>query len=606
MTALVSWLERQHSPVIDEDVLTRLLLRYGLGQGEQAAIRAFGRIVSTEQLAQALLERLNLVEQRADDGPIEPALRDFCRELARIPEWDFSPAWPARLAARWSECYLAGAVAEFPFITIEAFISLCQQQLFGERAMVYRLELDILNALVRLGWCLGGMLSDVVIEHEQAFRLSAEDGDPVLGIPNRRRFLTLLADRLDRITPGCQLGLVVLHVEWGRTADVLALDERDHLRLALSEVMRAVLRPSDILCALGDDEWAVILPDLHQPAQETLAGHKLVDACEVLRGNNFPALRGRFCAGGGWAPEQAGDVFGLEKAARAALVVARASGRPFDVYGGEVVVRAEGDANFEMEVARALEAQQFQLYLQPQVELPSRRVVGAEALLRWPRADGRVVAPPDILRVVERIGLMPVLSRCVIQKAAQSLAAMAGPGCKLRVSVNFEAEDLNDPELPIFIRQTCDTWRVAASRLCFEITEGRLVSSEGISVRTLEALREGGGRLALDDFGTGYSSMDYLRRLPVDELKIDKSFVERITGTDNDRAIVELMVRIAHTFGLEVVAEGVETAATEAVLIEMGCNCAQGYFYAPAMPVDKFIAWCRASEQAVGVVSGQA
>jgi len=271
-----------------------------------------------------------------------------------------------------------------------------------------------------------------------------------------------------------------------------------------------------------------------------------------------------------------------------------------------VVVRAEGDANFEMEVARALEAQQFQLYLQPQVELPSRRVVGAEALLRWPRADGRTVAPPAILRVVERIGLMPVLSRWVIQKAAQSLAAMAAAGCTLRVSVNVVADDLNDPELPIFIRQTCDTWRVAASRLCFEITEGGLVSSEGISVRTLEALREGGGRLALDDFGTGYSSMDYLRRLPVDELKLDKSFVERITGTDNDRAIVELMVRIAHTFGLEVVAEGVETAATEAVLVEMGCNCAQGYLYAPAMPLDEFIAWCRESEQAVGMVSGPA
>jgi len=100
--------------------------------------------------------------------------------------------------------------------------------------------------------------------------------------------------------------------------------------------------------------------------------------------------------------------------------------------------------------------------------------------------------------------------------------------------------------------------------------------------------------------------MDYLRRLPVDELKLDKSFVERITGTDNDRAIVELMVRIAHTFGLEVVAEGVETAATEAVLIEMGCNCAQGYLYAPAMPLDEFIAWCRESEQAVGMVSGPA
>ena len=127
--------------------------------------------------------------------------------------------------------------------------------------------------------------------------------------------------------------------------------------------------------------------------------------------------------------------------------------------------------------------------------------------------------------------------------------------------------------------------------MCFELTEGGLVSRDGMSVSNLEALRVGGGRLALDDVGTGYSSMDYLRRLPVDELKLDKSFVERITLTENDRSIVELMVRIAHTFGLEVVAEGVEDVATETVLREMGCDRAQGYLYAPAMSVEQFIVW---------------
>jgi len=584
---------------LSQDVLARLLLRYGLGQGEQAAIRAFGRIINAGDLCGALFERLHLgASGSAGDGAVEPALRAFCRTLARIPEWDFTPDWPATLAAHWSECYLAGAVAEFPFIAIEALIALCQQHLVGERAMVYRLELDILNALVRLGWCLGGLLAEVAIEHEQACRLSAEDGDPVLGIPNRRRFVTLLAERLERIVAGRPLGLVIVQVEWGRSADVLALDERDRLRFALSEQMRAVLRPSDILCSLGDDEWGAILPDLYHPAQVSLAGHKLVDVCEVLRANSFPALRGSFHAGACWAPEHAGDPFRLEQAARAALVVAKAGGRPCDVYGGEVAVLAEGDANFEMEIAHALEAQQFQLYLQPQVALPSRRVVGAEALLRWRRADGQAVPPPEILRVVGRIGLTPVLSRWAIQQAAQLIARMTAAGCGLRVSVNVAAEDLNDSELPIFIRQTCDTWRVARSRLCVEITESGLVSGEGMSASNLAALREGGGRLALDDFGTGYSSMDYLRRLPVDELKIDKSFVERITGSDNDRAIVELMVRIAHTFGLEVVAEGVENAATEAVLNEMGCDCAQGYLYAPAMPVEDFIDWWKASESA--------
>ncbi|MBK6654188.1 bifunctional diguanylate cyclase/phosphodiesterase [Zoogloea sp.] len=581
-------LVRSPCPVIDEDALARLLLRYGIGQGEQAAVRAFGRIISAAELADALVSRFDLGEARSG---VEPSLRAFCVELARITEWDFTPPWPARIVELWSECYLGGAVAEFPFVAIEALLASCQQHLFSDRAMVHRLELDILTALVRLGWCLGGLLSDVSIDHEHAFRLDAEDGDAVLGIPNRRRFLSLLAERLSGLAEGQLLGLLVLDIEWGRSVDVLGMDERDHLRLALSDAMRAVLRPNDILCALGEDQWAVILPELLHSAQVSLAGSKLVDACEVLRSNNFPGQRGRFHAGGAWAREHANDPLGLIQAARSALIAAKTSGKAFDHYSADSAACGHGDAGFESEVARALEARQFQLFLQPQVELPSRRLVGAEALLRWNRDGKKSASPPDILQVLERIGLMGELSRWVIQQAAQVLATLADAGCEVPISVNLVADDLKDPELPLFIRQTCETWRVPVSRMCFELTEGGLVSRDGMSVSNLEALRVGGGRLALDDFGTGYSSMDYLRRLPVDELKLDKSFVERITLTENDRSIVELMVRIAHTFGLEVVAEGVEDVATETVLREMGCDRAQGYLYAPAMSVEQFIVW---------------
>jgi EAL domain-containing protein (putative c-di-GMP-specific phosphodiesterase class I)/GGDEF domain-containing protein len=576
-------------PTLDGDAVARLLLRYGIGPAEQAAIRAFGRIIDPQTLAVRLVARFEALAE--DEGG--PPLGVFCAGLAHFAEWDFSPAWLQGMVVRWLECYFAGAVTEFPFLAIEALLAECQGELLGERHVAHRLELDIQAALVRLGFCLGGVLTEATVEQEQAFRISAEDGDPVLGIPNRRRFLGLLEEYLRRAGEGSMLGLVVVAAEWGGAADVLALDEQDRLRLALSDAMRAALRPRDVLCALGNAEWAVILPDLRASAQVSLAAYKLVDACEAARGNVFPALRGRFCAGGSWAPEQAQDVLGLEKAARVAVNVARRSGQLFDVYCPDVARQADGDARFETEVARAFEARQFGLYLQPQVALPSRRPVGAEALLRWTDDDGRVVSPARILRVLERLGLMADLSRWVIQQAAQSLAALEAAACPLRVSANLVAEDLKDPELPLFIRQTCETWRIDPSRLCFELTEGGLVSSEGMSVRTLEALKMAGGRVALDDFGTGYSSMDYLRRLPVDELKIDKSFVERIVESASDRAIVELMIRIAHAFGLEVVAEGVEDPATEGMLAGMGCDCAQGYLYAPAMAVDAFIDWWR-------------
>ncbi|MBS0348507.1 MAG: GGDEF domain-containing protein [Proteobacteria bacterium] len=574
-------------PPLDGGALGRLLLRYGIGAAEQAAIRAFGRIVDSRTLEAGLAGRFG------GSAEVGPPLEAFCARLSRFAEWDFSPRWLQDLIGSWLDCYLAGAVTELPFLAIESLLADCQTLLVGERGVAHRLELDIQAALIRLGCCLGGVLAEATVDQEQAFRICAEDGDPVLGIPNRRRFLGLLDEHLRKAGAEGVLGLVVVAAEWGCAAEVLALDEQDHLRLALSDAMRAVLRPRDILCALGNAEWAVILPDLRSPAQVSLAAYKLVDACEAARGNAFPVLRGRFCAGGSWAPEQARDVLGLEKAARMAVNVARRSGQLFDVYCPDVARQADGDAHFETEVARAFEARQFQLYLQPQVALPSRRPVGAEALLRWTDANGKVVSPARILQVFERLGLMADLSRWVIQQAAQSLAALDAAACPLRISANLVAEDLKDPELPLFIRQTCETWRIDPARLCFELTEGGLVSSEGMSVRTLEALKVAGGRVALDDFGTGYSSMDYLRRLPVDELKIDKSFVERIAQSASDRAIVELMVRIAHAFGLEVVAEGVESAETEGVLADMGCDCAQGFLYAPAMTVEAFIDWWR-------------
>lgn len=568
------------------DGLARLLLRYGVGGAEQAAIRAFGRTVDPKALAAGLMERFGGMEKG-------PQLEIFCTQLARFSEWDFSPDWLQVLTRSWLECYLAGAVAELPFLAIEALLAGCRTQLIGERGMAHRLELDIQTALVRLGFCLGGVLAEATVEQEQAFRIRAEDGDPVLGIPNRRRFLSLLSEHLNYADDRNVLGLVVVTADLGCAADVLALDEQEHLRLALSEAMRLALRPQDVLCAMGNAEWAVILPGLRSSAQVSLAAYKLVDACDAARSNAFPALRGRFCAGGSWAPEHARSVLDLERAARMAVSVARRSGQLFDVYCPDVTRQVDRDAHFETEVARAFEARQFRLDLQPQVVLPSRRLVGAEALLRWTDGEGRAVSPARVVRVFERLGLMADLSRWVIQQAAQSLAALGAAGCDVRISANLMAEDLKDPELPLFIRQTCDTWRVSPSRLCFELTEGGLVSSEGMSVHTLEALKGAGGRVALDDFGTGYSSMDYLRRLPVDELKIDKSFVERIIQSTSDRSIVELMVRIAHAFGLEVVAEGVEDAETESILVGMGCDCAQGYLYAPAMPVDMFIDWWR-------------
>ena len=244
----------------------------------------------------------------------------------------------------------------------------------------------------------------------------------------------------------------------------------------------------------------------------------------------------------------------------------------------------------------------LQLYLQPQIEARSGRCLGAEALLRWCRANGEWVAPPVLLAAIERLGLRHRFNRWLFLAAAQSCHKLALAGIAIRVSINLSAHDLLDPEMPDLLMQALGTWNVTPAAIRLEITETSMVQDTESVIEVLLRLRELDVSLSIDDFGTGYSGMSNLKIVPVQEIKVDQSFILNLAESKHDQEITESIIRLAHRLGLQVVAEGVETPETAQLLAKMGCEWLQGFLFSPAMPLEQFVFWCR--ERTVAMLRG--
>ncbi|NTV09911.1 MAG: EAL domain-containing protein, partial [Zoogloea sp.] len=537
--------------------------------------------VPAQQIAARFSQRL--LASGDAQATLSQAEGRFCSEFLQLATADFEPAGLGRLSALWLKCLRAGSSEAFLSRTANAFVGACTSGLIDGRAQVSPPELDILLAMSRCACCAVAWCADMAGKAPTA---TYEGRDAGHGHFNRK-----LESQLAEGSDDLPVGLVLLGVEWGLNVLQLDYPERDRLRAALSERMRRGLRASDDLVMLGETQWALIAPGLKNAAQLVLAATRLIHACEEELAATDTTWRGRFSAGCAWAPEHASDAAGLERAARIALLSTRETGAPVQLYKPEVAHLVIKDAQLERDVLFALQTGLFELYLQPQVSLSDGACAGAECLLRWERSKGEWIAPYSIIEIIKRLGLMPQLCHQVLSKAARLLAELSQAGVPVHISVNLTASDLQDGELPDLVTQILSTWRVAPASLCLEVTEGDMLADIETSGRILRRLRELGCTIALDDFGTGYSSMAYLRQLPIDELKIDKCFVDRLTRSAEDYAVVDAILRLARAFNLEVIAEGVEDEATLEILRDLGCSQVQGYIFAKAMKPADFIAW---------------
>jgi EAL domain-containing protein (putative c-di-GMP-specific phosphodiesterase class I) len=245
-----------------------------------------------------------------------------------------------------------------------------------------------------------------------------------------------------------------------------------------------------------------------------------------------------------------------------------------------------------MELRQAILRDELQLYFQPKIDFVTERVVHVEALVRWNHSRHGVMRPDEFIPLAEQAGKIGLITKWVIRKAIAQCATWRREGLDLNVAVNLSALDLFDSELPTFISGLLADAALPPAKLVLEITESAIMKDAAYAQRILTDLKRRGVCLAIDDFGTGYSSLAHLKRLPVDELKIDKSFVQNLTETaSDDLVIVRSTIELGHNMGLTVIAEGVETAESWAILKRLGCDMAQGYYMSPPLPVDKLATW---------------
>ena len=409
-----------------------------------------------------------------------------------------------------------------------------------------------------------------------------------------------------------EAGFGVFLIELRRSDRTRALAGVEAARDVLAIICRRaaeLLRSGDRFALIGVENLLLVLPEVDSAGRALLVAARLVQILqEPMRDETAHGrvhVRVRPAIGCALFPTHGLDAEELIAAADRACRAARTFEEGYRVAEGGEQNREDADLSGDLEAA--LQANQLEVWLQPQYNLHTRCFDAAEALIRWPRPEGATpVSPIKVIELAEEQGLMPTLTLFVLNTVLRQSAAFAQRGIALRIAVNLSASMLTDANLPRTVQQALELWDVPPDRLTLEVTENTLMQDIEGSLTTLHALKRVGARLSLDDFGTGYSSFAYLRRMPLDELKIDQLFVRNLgaaAGTaldshnDGDLRIVRSIVDIAHNFDLQTVAEGVEDEATLKLLEGLGCDVIQGYFTARPMPIAQFETWWR--EQAL-------
>jgi diguanylate cyclase (GGDEF)-like protein/PAS domain S-box-containing protein len=412
--------------------------------------------------------------------------------------------------------------------------------------------------------------------------------DPLTGLPNREQFL----ERLDGALAGRTRHVAVLFVDlddFKVVNDSLGHGAGDRLLGAVAERLGRVLRPDDVIARFGGDEFTILLPGIASEHDALAVADRVA---EVLREPLVLDGERRYVSASVGlsfsAPGDAGsDPQTLLRDADAAMYRAKELGKArCEVFDESMRRHALERLDLESGLRQALHFGELRLVYQPLVALEDERVAGVEALLRWDHPIHGAIPPLRFVPLAERNGLIIPIGAWVLREACRQLAAWGDE--TLAMSVNVSSRQLGTTDLVETVRSALDEAGVAPERLCLEITETAMMADPGTMGETLIALKELGVRLAVDDFGVGHASLRQLRSLlPVDTLKIDKSFVDGITDDADDAAIVEGVVRLAHSLGLRAVAEGVETAEQVAMLRAWGCQTGQGYHFArPGEAVD--------------------
>jgi len=434
-----------------------------------------------------------------------------------------------------------------------------------------------------------------IAKREQEIRRLAY-WDTLTNLPNRAQFVLLLDDALAEAAKR-EESVFVLMMDLDRfkhVNDVMGHSFGDALLRQVAGRLQLLLanrrQSSAQVARLGGDEFAVLLPDSDLDSAQRMAA-------EILQALETPlSLEDQMVdigAGLGIAgyPEHGNHGEALLSMAEVAMYAAKQRNDGAVVYDAAMDKSSEKSLSLLTELRNAIERNEFRLHVQPKIMLDTGKVVGMESLVRWVHPERGNVFPDEFIPFAEQTGFIRVLTRWVMEKSAELCHELAAQGYPLKVSVNLSTRDLLDQDLPAKFAETLARHKLAPSSFCLEITESAIMDDPVRAQHTLERLSAMGVDLSIDDFGTGYSSLAYLKRLPVNELKIDKSFVLNMENDVGDTKIVRSTIDLGHNMGLRVVAEGIESEAVWRLLAELGCDQGQGYFMSRPIPGDQLIAW---------------
>src|SRR4051794_36623826 len=417
--------------------------------------------------------------------------------------------------------------------------------------------------------------------------------DALTGLPNR----TMLFDRLDRAIDEARRArgsMALLLIDLGRFKegnDTFGHHFGDGLLKSVAFRLLNQLTSADMVARLGGDEFAIVLADAVDSRNVAMAARRILDTLQQPFVVDGQVLEVGASIGIALYPTHGIDARTLLRRADVAMYSAKQSQVGYTFHRDDHEPRTADQLSLVVEMRHALERNEFELYYQPKLHLRSGLVTRVEVLLRWNHPTRGMLAPALFIPIAERTGLIRTISDWLLDRALQQCREWQDAGAPIHLAVNLSAKSLQEQTLPSKINDVLKKWDVDPRFLKIEITESSIMADPAHALAIMAMLQSIGVRLSIDDFGTGYSSLTHLRELPIDEIKIDKSFVTGMNSSDADAAIVRTVIDLAHNLGKQVCAEGVEDLETMQCLEEMGCDLAQGYFISRPVPAGALMTW---------------
>ena len=411
--------------------------------------------------------------------------------------------------------------------------------------------------------------------------------DPLTGLPNRALFLDRLRVALRRARFGAhEVGVLFADLDGFKVVnDSLGHANGDRLLISVGRRLEGGTRPAETIARFGGDEFAVLLEEVHDPIDAARAARRLLEVLEPLfqvGGREVSVSASIGIAVGREEPEE------MLRNADLAMYEAKGQGKGrYEIYEREMYRAMSDRLELEQDLKRAIDREEFVLYYQPLVALEDGRITGVEALIRWMHPDRGLIAPGEFIPLAEESGQIQEIGRWVLHRACHRVADWARRFGPLELSVNLSGAQLRQASLVREVSDALSETGFNPGSLICEMTETVVADASASNVERLGALKRLGVQLAVDDFGTGYSSLQYLRRFPIDWLKIAKPFVDGVGRSDEESGIARAIVDLAHSLGLEVVAEGIESRRQSQRLLDFGCTRGQGFHYSPPLPAEE-------------------